>query len=351
MHELKGRPWFFKNVKNVSDCDTAREVIKSAKLDFQVAKCEVVAKMPAIGSGFKLAEEELNERTFLYGEDRFANIENAFATYRTDTCQPLGLVKSKYSIVQNIDAFNFFDEAIGEDKAIWDTAGAFDNGRTIFVSAKLPKNTIVNGRDNIENYLVFTNSHDGSSSVRILFTSIRIICQNCLPGAIRDGKDHGAYLSFRHTDSVHSNIHSAIEILGVATKQAEFMEVEYNKLALKKMNDLQVMDYIAGIHLSADEYSNAKREPNGISMLFARNNQTIQNAGISTRKVNMLTQTMNYYISGEGQREYRGTAWGAFNAITGYYSNVANLEGAKRMESMLYGNAGNVMSKALAMAI
>lgn len=349
MHELKGRPWFFSGVKNVTNCDTALEVIKEAKLDFNVAKCEVVAKMPGLGTGSRLSEDDDN--TFLYGGNRFAPIENSFATYRTDTCQPLGLVKSKYNIVQNRDAFNFFDDAIGPDKAIWDTAGCFDNGRRIFVSAKLPKTTIVNGKDNIENYLVFTNSHDGSTSVNILFTSIRIVCQNCLPGAIKNGKGNNAFIGLRHTQSVHDNINAAIDILGIAIHQAEQMEIEYNKLALKKMNDLQVMDYIAGVHLNAEEYSKVKLEPNGIPMLFARDNRTAENAGISTRKINMLTQTMNYYMSGEGQPEYRGTAWGAFNSITGYYSNIANLTGAKRMDSMLYGNAGDVMGRALAMVV
>ena len=61
----------------------------------------------------------------------------------------------------------------------------------------------------------------------------------------------------------------------------------------------------------------------------------------------MCINTMDYYHFGPGQREIQGTAWGAFNAITGYYSNVANLKDEKRMDSILYGNAGNVMNKAL----
>lgn len=347
--ELKGAPWLFPGVTNVSDCETAREVIEKAKLDFSVAKCEVVARTPLLGTDLDIDKEMKNptKDRFIYGGSRFSKVENAFATYRTDTCEPLGLVKSKYEIVQNRDAFTFFNDAIGVNKALWDTAGCFDNGQQIFVSAKLPKTTVVNGKDNIENYLVFRNSHDGSTSVNILFTSIRIICQNCLPGAIKDGKNNNSFISLRHTNSVHGKIDEALEILGFAVKQAERMEVEFNRLALKKMNDNQVMDYIASIHLSAEEYSRLKLEPNGLNMLFARDNTTIKNADISTRKVNMITDTYNYYFNGEGQFEYRGTAWGAFNAITGYYSNIANLSGQKRMETMLYGNAGNVMSKAL----
>lgn len=344
MRDIKGRPWLFPGVTDVTDCNTARDVIAAANLDFTVAKCEVVAKMPAIGNNNFIGSDS---SSFLYGGSKYKPIDNAFATYRTDTLTPLGQVKSKYEIVQNRDAFNFFDDAIGVDKAIWDTAGCFDGGKRIFISAKLPKETVVNGRDNIQNYLVFTNSHDGSTSVNIMFTSIRIICQNCLPGARKNANNNGAFINFRHTQSVHGNIATASEILGIAVHQAELMEIEYNNLALKKVNDLQVMDYFASIHLNAEEYNNVKQEPNGLRMLFAGDARTVNNAGISTRKVNMLRSTMDYYVWGPGQKEFAGTAWGAFNAVTGYYSNIANLDGEKRMDTLLYGRAGTILGKAL----
>ena len=39
-------------------------------------------------------------------------IENYFATVRTDTAQTLGIVGSKYEVVQNKTAFSFFDALI-----------------------------------------------------------------------------------------------------------------------------------------------------------------------------------------------------------------------------------------------
>lgn len=349
MVDINGLPWHFKGVRDVVGCTTAREVIQAAKLDFSVAKCEIMANMPSTSKDIDLCLESdncivQNENGIIYNGRTINKIENQFATYRTDNNTPLGLVKSKYEIVQNIDAFKFFDDAIGPNKAIWDTAGCFDGGKRIFVTAKLTDTIKVGGKDHIENYLVFTNSHDGSSGVNIMFTPVRIICQNCLPGARRASDQ---FIRFRHTESVHGKINTAADILGIARQQEIIMEQEFNKLSLTKMNDLEVMDYFASIHLNAEEYKNVKQEPNGIRLLFHRNNQTIANAGISTRKVNMLTDTMDYYHFGPGQREIQGTAWGAFNAVTGYYSNVANLKDAKRMDSLLYGNAGNIMNKAL----
>ena len=202
MFGVKGKPWEGAGAVNVEDCQTAREVITKSKLNFTVAKCEVVAKMPIKDFSDEALDrfKEIENGAMVYGNNIYREVPNSFATYRTDYNIPLGNVKSKYTVVQNIDAFNFFDKAIGRDKAIWQTAGAFGNGERIFVSAKLPDNILVNGSDPIETYLVFTNTHDGSSGVKILFTPIRVICQNTLNAAIRGASN---IVTFRHNQSVH----------------------------------------------------------------------------------------------------------------------------------------------------
>lgn len=133
----KGKPWNFQGAKNVEDCNTSREVMKKAGLDWTVAKCELVAKMPTHDIYAK------EKDSFIMGNSMYKTCPNAFATYRTDYNIPLGIVKERYTPVQNIEAFKFFDTAIGKNSAIWQTAGYFGNGERIFVSAKLPKNILV----------------------------------------------------------------------------------------------------------------------------------------------------------------------------------------------------------------
>ena len=203
MYKVKGKPWEYSGAVKVENCKTAADVMSAANLDFEVAKCELIAKMPTNS----IAEHE----GFVFNGDNYVKCPNAYATYRTDYNIPLGIVKERYTPVQNIEAFSFFDDCIGKDRAIWQTAGFFGNGERIFVSAKLPNDILVNG-DPVENYLVFTNSHDGSTGVKILFTPIRVVCQNTLNAAIRTSTN---FVSFRHTSSVHDNINVAKEILGI----------------------------------------------------------------------------------------------------------------------------------------
>ena len=180
--KIKGIPFRYKGAINVEDCETAEDAIVKAGLDWTVAKCPLVAKMPLL-SGYD--EEELLKDGFFRGVDYYRECPNAYATYRTDKNIPLGIVKEKYTEVQNIEAFSFFNDAIGKDKAIWQTAGFFGNGERIFVSAKLPESIFVNGKDMVDNYLIFTTSHDGSSGVKILLSPIRVVCENTLNASIR----------------------------------------------------------------------------------------------------------------------------------------------------------------------
>lgn len=325
-YAVKGKPFTYKGVKWVDDCKTSAEVMKEAGLDFEVQKCELVAKMPitvnsVIGG-------------FVHGSDFYRECPNAFATYRTDTNTPLGIVKERYTPVQNTDAFAFFDNAIGKDKAIWQTAGCFDNGARVFVTAKLPNNIVING-DPVENYLVFSTSHDGSSGVKILLTPIRLICENMLNAAIKKASN---YISFRHTKSVHGNLDIAGEILGICDNQITMMKDLFVKAAKTEISEKDARETFANIILTEGELENVIATGHTVHQLINRNWEAIQDSKVSMKKVNALCEMNNYYYYGIGQKEIIDTNWGVYNAVTGYYSNCDNSEGTKRMDSLLYGD-------------
>lgn len=338
---IKGVPFRYKGAINVEDCKTAEDVMSKAGLDWEVAKCEVVAKMPG------LIEDSSNKNGFLYGGDCYRELPNAFATYRTDHNIPLGIVKDRYMPVQNVEAFSFFNNAIGKDKAIWQTAGFFGNGERIFVSAKLPKNILVDG-DPVDNYLVFTTSHDGSSGVKILFTPIRVICENTLNAAIRGASN---YVSFRHTNSVHSNLDIAAEILGICDQRVSYLNEQFNAMYKIKMSDEQAQMMFAQTVLTDKELDNIFITGHNVQQIVYRDWRAISDAEISMKKVNVLTEMNNYYFSGPGQKEILGTAWGAVNAVTGYYSNIDNSVGIKRMDSLLYGDKSRKIKQAFDYAL
>lgn len=352
-YTVNGLPWAHGLGKNVKDCLTAHEVMHKAGLDWAVKKCELVAQMPfTLGGNNTLTKQDELNGAFSRGGFIYRNLPEAYATYRTDKNIPLGLVKSKYEVVQNIDAFTFFDEAIGIDKCQWESAGAMGYGHKIFVTAKVSITTEINAngtKDPIEHYLVFSNSHDGTSSLTIMFTPVRVYCTNCLNAGLDKAE---SYIRIRHTESLKDKLHQGAEILHIAFEKAKDAKQLYQALFTIKMKDEEVLKYLADLNLNEKERTllNEYDSSLGYKRLLNRDYLTLEKTGISTRKANVIQNMYEYYMDGVGQQHIAGTAWGAYNAVTGFYANVANLEGQKRMESLLYGNAQNVMQKSIVSA-
>ena len=349
-YRRNGLPWAHGLGKDVTDCNTAQEVMRKAGLDWIVKKCELVARMPfTIGGDNVINEIDALNGDFARDGKIYRTLPEAYGTYRTDKNIPLGLVKSKYEVVQNMDAFNFFDDAIGFDKCQWESAGAFGYGHKIFVTAKISLTTEIdiNGhKDPIENYLVFSNSHDGSSSLTIMFTPIRVFCTNCLNAGLDKAE---SYIRIRHTESAKGRLDRGAEVLHIACEKAKDAKQLYQALYGIKMKDEEVLRYLADLNLTEQEriILNEYDPHLGYKRLVSRDYMTLEKTGVSVRKANMIQNMFEYYMEGIGQEQILGTAWGAYNAVTGYYANVANLEGQKRMESLLYGNAQNIMQKSI----
>ena len=51
-------------------------------------------------------------------------VPNFYATLRTNTDEVLGVVGKDYEVVQNIDAFSFFDSIVSGEGIMYETAGA-----------------------------------------------------------------------------------------------------------------------------------------------------------------------------------------------------------------------------------
>lgn len=341
MATVKGNIFTFKGVTDVSDCLTAQDVMKKAHLDWTVAKGEVYGKMP--GEVDFNNPKNFTPNDFYHGSNTYKPINNIFHVYRTDKNIPLGIVKERYTPVQNTDAFKFFNDAIGKDDVSWFTAGCSGNGEKIFVSAKLSDTVLVNGKDPIDQYLVFSTSHDGSSGVRIILTPIRLVCFNAMNSAIRNAT---SFITLRHTNSVHSKITEAQEILGITRKKIDFFAQCMEQMTKIKADDDTALDIFSQIIFSEKELETLAYKEYTVNDLARRNYNAMDDANISTKKVNQFCDMITYYHTGAGQREYLGTGYGVYNAINGYYSNCKNDEGIKRMDKLLYGEHATKIKKA-----
>lgn len=169
-------------------------------------------------------------------------IDGFSANVRDIDRKPLGIVGSRYSIVQNEDAFKFTDSLIGEG-VTYETAGAFKNGKAIWLLAKLPNKYEILG-DEITPYIVFINTHDGSGSIKVAMTPIRVVCNNMLNLALKNAK---RTWSARHTGTIELKLQEAKETLKFADEYMKATNELFEDLYKIKLNEFQVRQVIADI--------------------------------------------------------------------------------------------------------
>ena len=169
--------------------------------------------------------------------DSFGNVIPGYkVNTRSSDGKALGVVTDKYRVVQNEDAFAFTDELIGGD-VHYVTAGSLSSGKRVWMLAQLPDRWMA--EEKMENYLVFTNAHDGTGAIRVACTSIRVVCNNTLNLALRRASRHW---SCAHKGDIEYKLEEARDTLMNAQLYMEALEEEFGELKLKKVTEKQVND-------------------------------------------------------------------------------------------------------------
>lgn len=307
----------------VEDYPTSEEAIKFAGLDYEVVKSPLFTKGSSLietEDGVKLGSSELEV------SDYFANI-------RTDNNAVLGVVGKDYHIVQNCEAFSFFDSIVGSNKGIlYETAGALGKGERIFITAKLPDYIRVgNGDDITEKYIFLTTSHDGSGSIIAAFTPVRIVCQNTLNASLRNMTN---VVRIKHTSGAKQRIETAHKVMGLANTMSNQLEGMFNEWSKIRISDDDVKQLIQ-VSLC----------PNKKTLELLKKGDEDE---VSTMFKNTVEDAFAYAMMSETQQmeTTKGTLFGAYNAVTGYFQNVRKYrDNESKLQSIVMGGTAQLKSQ------
>ncbi|MGN6420242.1 MAG: DUF932 domain-containing protein [Pseudobacter sp.] len=259
-------------------------------------------------------------------------VPDYYATVRTDSNAVLGVVGQDYKVVQNVDAFEFFDAIVGGDGIQYETAGALGKGERIFITAKLPNYIRVANDDLIKQYLFLTTSHDGFGSIIAAFTPIRIVCNNTLNAAM---SQHSNAIKIRHTTKAKDRLAQAHEVLGITNKLSEELESIFNQWAKVRITDVQVKQLIQRAMAPSKEvlHNVLKGVQDSLSQQFT----------------GMVDQVYRYAMSSPSQQTdtTKGSVFGAYNAVTGYFQNVRNYKNDEaKLKSIMLGGVAQLRTQA-----
>lgn len=215
MFYTREKPWHGMGTR-VEEAPTSADALRLAGLDWVVEPKPVYVELNTI-----------------FGKS-MTEVTGFKANTRDVDGHVLGIVTDAYRIVQNVDAFQFTDNLIGGD-VHYETAGSLGNGKRIWLLAKLPETEIVG--DKTERYLVFTNTFDGSGSVRVACTPVRVVCQNTLNCALGNAK---RAWSIRHTANIGERLVEAHQALQLEDTYIEALKRNAEVLATQHLSNWEL---------------------------------------------------------------------------------------------------------------
>lgn len=253
-------------------------------------------------------------------------VPDFYATVRESDNSILGVVGSRYSVYQNIDAFKWFEPYLESKLAKLHTAGSLQNGRRVWVLAKINGIFSVAKNDDVELFLLLSHAHDGSLQVDVGTTPQRVVCANTLKMAHNDLASKLFRVKHNNKDISRSvdNLRHDIEkiIFGFDTTLDA-----YRRLTYKSMNSEKLRDYV-----------NSVFEAKGV---------------VSTRTKNQMDRVEQLFDTGMGNNlsSVAGTAWAAYNAVTQWLSYERGNSVDSRINSLWFGDSVKWNQHALTCAL
>ena len=166
-------------------------------------------------------------------------VPNYKANVRDKDNKVLGIVSDRYQIVQNLEAFEFVDNLIGSGDVRYESAGSLANGKRVWLLAQMEGTKLLG--DDIVPYLVFSNSFDGSGSIKVALTNIRVVCQNTLTLALKSAK---RTWSVKHAGDIQGKIHEAETTLKFARNYLLGINEEAELLQDIKLSEQNIIDFL-----------------------------------------------------------------------------------------------------------
>lgn len=296
---------------------TTQQALERGGLDYNVIKLPNIHMLP---TGEELISEE------------------SFFTLRTDVNKVLGSRLGKdYEVLQNIEALNVVDEILHSGRATIETAGVIDEGRKAFICMKVDKSIFVGNTDEVKQYAVIVTSHDGSLAITVMFTNIRVVCNNTLSAALRGA--HGA-VKIRHTTNAATRLSEAAKVLRLLSENTQINADNYNAMKETSISKQDMYNYFGNVFFTPEQIKELQGGAKDV---------------IKTRKQNVLDSVIDFANNGIGQElALNGDGlnmWYAYNAVTGYATKKNYKSVSDRANSLLLGNSAEIIQKAGVLAL
>lgn len=253
------------------------------------------------------------------------------------------VVGKDYELVGPDDVVDIWDSAFPSGGV--ETLGALGHGETLFITTKLPEIGVAG--DELEMYLLVDSPMGTGGALSVTVTPQRVVCQNTLIMARRVAR---STFKLRHNQGVKQAFTAVLQVVVQdANQKAETARQFFELMAATRVSDSLADDLFQSVYynrlpypLSADFTS-----PERYELACAQYAQVEQQMGQRREAARELFQGGLTGYSAAA----RGTAWGAYNAVT-EVENFRRYRNEKtRARGVLFGDRGRTMERAFAGAL
>lgn len=275
----------------------------------------------------------------------YINVPKKQAIIREDNNSVIGIVGSKYKMVQNMEVFNALDTLIDAGDARYAAAGEYNGGASIWMVLELPQGINV-ANDPHAAFLLVKTSHDGSSSVVIKPIIERLFCANQVNGLIsnKNGNRNRKYNEYTyrmsHTTNQELSIADIRNITNLTYTAIADYQLVANNLLSKTMTRGETLNFFKQVWALP---STVEDKPYALLSRGERKQQTIAKEA--------RDKAWAIYSESETQENIRGTAFGAWHAVVEFADHYAS-GGAERLAAAtLSGRNDKIKTKALSLLV
>ena len=250
-------------------------------------------------------------------------MDDMHVLFRSDTKEPLGVVSSKYNIVQPAECLEFFSDILSANGFRMNTAGTMFGGKRFWAMASIGEGANILGNDHVNGFLLLSTSADGTLATTAKFTTIRVVCNNTLSMALSSKSAADVKISHR----TKFDADQAKDRLGIVRgKFGEFIHAA-KRLAVTTVAKQQAADMTAKLLVDAKAVTK---------------DDVSDSAGFKS--------IMRLFQAGKGN--HGETAWDWVNGVTEYVDHVQRAKSdSHRMANSMFGKGDALKTLAFERAL
>ncbi|WP_042893295.1 DUF932 domain-containing protein [Acinetobacter junii] len=299
---------------------------------------------------------ESSDVSYMAKNDRGQSIilpyEEQRVLYRSDTHAPLSVVSQRFQEVQPKEILEFYRDLTEQSGFELETAGVLKGGKKFWALARTGQSTALKSKDVSNGYILLATACDGTLATTAQFTSIRVVCNNTLAIALRNGNTSAGVVKVPH--STRFDADKVKQQLGISVRSWDDHMYEMKQLSQRKVTQGEAAAYFDAV-FNNTSLSVAEQDDNIIQFYLNVANE-VQNAVTKTEPNGRAMSKVMDMFNGQGRgaelSSAKGTAYGLLCSITEFVDHERRaMSTDHRLDSAWFGTGAAMKQRGLEQAL